>query len=175
MWTLKAIKLNLFSHSVRFWKRLLQDTFSNELFLSSHTNSMMYRNKYIPLKMIEIVVGRMPNTSDMSTYLHKCWAANNWIKGFNFRFRTHVNLASIKELNFIKLDKCSILSSCVYRLPGQKNPHTSAPMWSQTRRVIVCGTDKFRETQIYTVIHCLWNWRIVCEADKIGLRYYRPN
>ena len=24
-------------------------------------------------------------------------------------------------------------------------------------RGIVCGTDKFRETLIYTVIHCLWN------------------
>ena len=42
-------------------------------------------------------------------------------------------------------------------------------------RGIVCGTDKFRETWINTVIHCLWNWQIVCEADKIELRYYRPN
>ena len=41
-------------------------------------------------------------------------------------------------------------------------------------RGIVCGTDKFRETLIYTVIHCLWNWQIVCEADIIRLRYYRP-
>ena len=41
-------------------------------------------------------------------------------------------------------------------------------------RGIVCGTDKFRETLIYTVIHFLWNWQIVCEADIIRLIYYRP-
>ena len=37
-------------------------------------------------------------------------------------------------------------------------------------RGIVCGTDKFRETWIYTVIQCLWNWHIVCEADIIVYR-----
>ena len=42
-------------------------------------------------------------------------------------------------------------------------------------RGIVCETDKFCETRIYNVIHFLWNWQIVCEADKIGTRYYRPN
>ena len=30
-------------------------------------------------------------------------------------------------------------------------------LYSVSCRGIVCGTDKFRETQIYTVIHCLWN------------------
>ena len=48
-------------------------------------------------------------------------------------------------------------------------------LWGYTDRGIVCETDKIRETSIYTVIHCLWNWRMVCEADKIGLKYYRPN
>ena len=42
-------------------------------------------------------------------------------------------------------------------------------------RGIVCGTDKFCETLIYTVIHCLWNWRIVCEADIIVLGNDIPN
>ena len=41
-------------------------------------------------------------------------------------------------------------------------------------RGIVCGIDKFCETLIYTVIYCLWNWQIVCKADIIRLRNYRP-
>ena len=43
-----------------------------------------------------------------------------------------------------------------------------------SNRGIVCGSDKFRETWIYTVTHCLWNQQIVCEADIIAFRYYRP-
>ena len=42
-------------------------------------------------------------------------------------------------------------------------------------RGIICGTDKFHETRIHTVFHCLWNWQIVFGADKVGLRYYKPN
>ena len=40
---------------------------------------------------------------------------------------------------------------------------------------IACGTDKFCKNWIYTVIYGLGNKQIVCEADKIGFRYYRHN
>ena len=40
-------------------------------------------------------------------------------------------------------------------------------------RGIVCGQVLLNLD--YTVIHCLWNWHIVCKAEKVRLRYYRPN